>query len=511
MSNSGSASYALRSPGASVVKPGPTTASRGSRASTVPTSPSSASTSQWDPQRGQGDGSFSYAPSALETSTGSAAAMRRPSVGGGSSPVPLGALAARAAPHIAGAEPLRSPDVKQTETLVNALKYPGRGASPTRPVDPLSHTQRASIVPRGITASASMQLPTATPQQTLLSPKTGAKQTREESARSAHAPSGLQARARSPVRVGQPTGNGARYSASPKPTQERSREQALLMRHLATTLQEDNAAKSQVRHASVRVGRSSAPAQTMLTREGSASASSRGGVPTDMPCMSSHAGTVVSTDLSSSLGGEIRDLLADLQPKLTFPSQVSDAGWQPPLLLTPSVPPPFYWVPCVDTVSDFEVGGAHGEVVTKVGDYEDQTSALPIAGTLRMARGGLYSWTLQIVRQSPHRPQMQFGLHGTNHGRPWRLVSTSRCGRSRDDGPWMPRPGGDLAIVEGDYIHCEVDLRGLLGPLGSFAFAVNDGPFETLFEDIPLSEGPLQPVVAMGGGGTACRVVGSGP
>jgi hypothetical protein len=63
-----------------------------------------------------------------------------------------------------------------------------------------------------------------------------------------------------------------------------------------------------------------------------------------------------------------------------------------------------------------------------------------------------------------------------------------------------------MLIGEGDYVHCEADLRGLDGPLGSFAFAVNDGPFETVFEDIPLSEGSLQPVVAMGGGGTTCRL-----
>lgn len=63
-----------------------------------------------------------------------------------------------------------------------------------------------------------------------------------------------------------------------------------------------------------------------------------------------------------------------------------------------------------------------------------------------------------------------------------------------------------MLIGEGDYVHCEADLRGLEGPLGSFAFAVNDGPFETVFEDIPLSEGPLQPVVAMGGSGTTCRL-----
>lgn len=142
----------------------------------------------------------------------------------------------------------------------------------------------------------------------------------------------------------------------------------------------------------------------------------------------------------------------------------------------------------------------------KVGDYDDVVSALPIAGTLKMVRGGVYMWTLQVVRQCPHRPQIQFGLQGMDHTRPWRMVSTSRCSWARDDGVWHPRPRGDLAIIEGDYIHCEVDLRGLHGAMGSFAFAVNDGVFECVFEDIPLSGAPLQPVVAMGGHGSTCRV-----
>ncbi|CAE8593287.1 unnamed protein product, partial [Polarella glacialis] len=168
--------------------------------------------------------------------------------------------------------------------------------------------------------------------------------------------------------------------------------------------------------------------------------------------------------------------------------------------------PPFYWVPTVDSILEFEVGGSAGEVVTKTCHYEDRSSALPIAGTLRMDRGGLYLWTLQIVRQCLERPQVHFGIHGVGHARPWRLVNCGRCSRSRDDGPWLSRPAGDLAIREGDYIHCEADLRGLDSPLGSFSFAVNDGPFETVFEDIPLSDGALTPVVAMGGEGTVCRV-----
>lgn len=174
---------------------------------------------------------------------------------------------------------------------------------------------------------------------------------------------------------------------------------------------------------------------------------------------------------------------------------------------TRSSPPPFYWVPSVETILEFEVNGAHGELVTKIGDFEDDGWVLPIAGTLRMKPGGLYRWTLQLVHQCPHRPQMQFGVHGIGHAQPWRVVSSERCSRSKDDEPWKDRPGGDLVITEGDYIHCETDLR-VLGSrrFGTFAFAVNDGPFETAFEDLPLLENPLVPVVSMGGAGTTCRL-----
>lgn len=168
-------------------------------------------------------------------------------------------------------------------------------------------------------------------------------------------------------------------------------------------------------------------------------------------------------------------------------------------------PPPFYWVQSVETIAEFEVGGAFGEVVTKLGDFKDENSALPIAGTLRMAKGGLYTWSIQVVKQCPHRPHLLFGIHGAAHARPWRLISTGRCSRSRDDGPWLSRPGGDLVVRPGDYVHCEADLRGLDGHLGSFAFAVNAGAFETAFEDIPL-DGPLHPVLCMGGGGSVCRL-----
>lgn len=170
--------------------------------------------------------------------------------------------------------------------------------------------------------------------------------------------------------------------------------------------------------------------------------------------------------------------------------------------------PPFYWVPAVDRISEFEVSGSCGELVTKTGHYQD-SGALQIASTMRMAAGGLYLWTLQIVQQCAERPEVHFGVQGTDYARPWRFVSALRCARSRDDGPWLSRPGGDLPIAVGDFIHCEADLRGLKSTLGLFSMAVNDGPYEVVFEDLPLRERALQPVVAIGGNGTVIRVCGT--
>ena len=155
-------------------------------------------------------------------------------------------------------------------------------------------------------------------------------------------------------------------------------------------------------------------------------------------------------------------------------------------------------------VNEFEVSGACGELVMKTGHSKELGSAFPIAGSLRLDKGGLYLWTLQIVRQCEERPQVHFGIHGLGHARPWRLINVSRCSRSSDDGQWMSRRAGNLCITEGDFIHCEADFRGIV-PMGRFSFAVNDGAFELAFDDIPLI-GTMSPVVAMGGDGTMVRV-----
>lgn len=170
--------------------------------------------------------------------------------------------------------------------------------------------------------------------------------------------------------------------------------------------------------------------------------------------------------------------------------------------------PPFCWQPSQEYADEFEVSGESGEVVTKTSDFEDQGWVIPVSGSWRFSRGGIYRWTVRIERKCPSRPQLQLGIHGLNHSQPWRLVTTSRCSWSRDDEPWQDRPGGDRLIDEGDYVHMEVDMRGLHSAKhGTLSLAINDEPWEQYFDDVPLnSPYPLIPVISMGGDQSRVRL-----
>lgn len=178
-----------------------------------------------------------------------------------------------------------------------------------------------------------------------------------------------------------------------------------------------------------------------------------------------------------------------------------------PLRAPPSPKPPFAWQPSQEYEREFEVTGESHEIVTKVGDFEDQGWVIPVGGSWRLMRGGIYRWTIRIERKCSGRPQLQLGIHGSNHNQPWRLVTTSRCSWSRDDEPWQDRPAGDRLIDEGSFVHIEVDMRGINCTTGSFAMAIDDGPFEEFFDDIPLSQPySLIPVVSMGGNQSCVRL-----
>lgn len=169
--------------------------------------------------------------------------------------------------------------------------------------------------------------------------------------------------------------------------------------------------------------------------------------------------------------------------------------------------PPFVWKPAIELEKEFKISGDSSEVVTKMRDYKEKDFVVPVAGSLRLLKGGIYRWTLCIERKCPYRPQVHVGVHGAAHLRPWRLVTTSRCSRAKDEDPWQDRPGGDRCIEEGDYIHLEVDLRGLHLPFGTVSLSVNSEPEEVVFDDIPLnSSTALVPVVCMGGDQTRIRL-----
>lgn len=126
---------------------------------------------------------------------------------------------------------------------------------------------------------------------------------------------------------------------------------------------------------------------------------------------------------------------------------------------------------------------------------------------MRVERGGLYRWTLRIERKSQVAPQLQLGIQGLGHLLPWRLVTTSRLSRARDEKLWEDRPDGDREVLEGDYVHFEVDLRGLHFPFGTLTMSLNSDEPEVVFDDIPLSAGAtLIPVASMGGDQTRVRL-----
>ncbi|CAE7583684.1 unnamed protein product [Symbiodinium microadriaticum] len=160
-----------------------------------------------------------------------------------------------------------------------------------------------------------------------------------------------------------------------------------------------------------------------------------------------------------------------------------------------------------DFQREFDISGEENEIVTKVGDFKESHWAVPIAGTLKLFKGCIYRWTLRLEHICSTRPEMQIGVHAKDHRRPWRLMTTTRCSRARDEDPWQERPGGDRMLKEGDFVHVEVDLRGLHLPFGTLAIAINSEPAEMVFDDIALSSSMhMMPVVCMGSDGSRVRV-----
>lgn len=164
---------------------------------------------------------------------------------------------------------------------------------------------------------------------------------------------------------------------------------------------------------------------------------------------------------------------------------------------------PFEWVVTSDCSSEFVIGGRMRNTVEKLGDYRTPGWVIPVNGTIEMTTGNLYSWSLVFEQVSRDRPQMQFGIQGVRFEHPWRLITTTKCSRSTDEhDEWIPRPGGERLIKEHDTVHLELDLRFIPGQL---RMAINDEPFELVFDDIPVGR-PIMPAVMLGGNGSRVRV-----
>lgn len=155
-----------------------------------------------------------------------------------------------------------------------------------------------------------------------------------------------------------------------------------------------------------------------------------------------------------------------------------------------------------ENADEFYIGGQWRDTVEKRGDYKMAGWVIPVNGRINMSAGSVYRWILQVERMNRDRPEVQFGFQGAKFEHPWRLVTTTRCSRSRDEEPWTARPEGNRQIQENDLVHLELDMRR---DPGRFWMAVNEEPFELVFDDVPTSRG-VMPAVMLGGHGCTVRV-----
>lgn len=166
--------------------------------------------------------------------------------------------------------------------------------------------------------------------------------------------------------------------------------------------------------------------------------------------------------------------------------------------------PPFGWtVLHEECLSEFTIDGPRRSRVEKREDYKMLGWVIPVNGTLELHPGQVHRWALVMEKMNKDRPEIQFGFQGVGFEHPWRLITTTRCSRSKDEEEqWESRPGGDRRIDEGDKVHLELDLSKSPGVL---SMAINDSPFEVVFADIPIQKAVL-PAVMLGGHGACVRV-----
>lgn len=152
---------------------------------------------------------------------------------------------------------------------------------------------------------------------------------------------------------------------------------------------------------------------------------------------------------------------------------------------------------------EFMITGTRRNTVEKSRDYNIHGWVIPVNGTCYFTAGHVYRWSLVIEQVNRERPEIQFGIQGMNFDFPWRLVTTTRCSRTRDhEENWVSRPGGDQRIEVNDVVHLELDFSR---DPGVFRMALNSSPFEVVFDDIPTDKS-VMPAVMLGGHGSRVRV-----
>lgn len=166
--------------------------------------------------------------------------------------------------------------------------------------------------------------------------------------------------------------------------------------------------------------------------------------------------------------------------------------------------PPFQWIILTEECKhEFVVGGPWRDTVEKRGDYGHIGLVIPVNGRIEMRPGNVYRWALVIEQVNRERPEIQFGIQGINFEFPWRLITSTRCSRSRDDEQqWTRRPSGDRMLQAWDTVHLELNFRQTPGVL---SMAINEESFEVVFRDIPTGR-PVMPVVMLGGHGSRVRI-----
>ena len=159
--------------------------------------------------------------------------------------------------------------------------------------------------------------------------------------------------------------------------------------------------------------------------------------------------------------------------------------------------PLFFWSPDTKHKDMFQVSGDFNEEVSVRGGTAPISA--PCRGSCQLLRGAVYRWTLVVERGgscSSFR-QLHFGIMWAELPAKSRTLDTT--GDVYVDGKPISILGAPprRRITNGALVHFEVDMCGLKSDFGTMAIAINDGPWRTYFDDVPLDAPSPTPVVIM--------------